>query len=341
MSVKFSDLDIEDQKYIEPHLRDFYDKVTFDTRTRWVMDFSQNDYSGYSSFDTRNYMDEDQFEAIKLDLFLNGLNLYEVTEFGNIHNKQYDKDILNLLAYPRSIFSELSHPGLVMKPLKSIRDELHFDGSVVLVATHDTASAVEGIDICLNNIYLSSGTWSLLGVKIDTPILSEHSRKMNYSHEGGRGYYRYQKNIMGLWIIEELMREMKIDTYEEIVNMAKSAHNVFYFNANDEKLFAPESMLNCVKYLIFEKYHVNIVDSSDLINSVYHSLAQSYKIAIDEIEKLTNTKYNDFYIFGGGTKNNFLNELIKKYTEKNVKILSTEATAIGNIKIQKEVMKYV
>ena len=152
MSVKFSDLDIEDQKYIEPHLRDFYDKVTFDTRTRWVMDFSQNDYSGYSSFDTRNYMDEDQFEAIKLDLFLNGLNLYEVTEFGNIHNKQYDKDILNLLAYPRSIFSELSHPGLVMKPLKSIRDELHFDGSVVLVATHDTASAVEGIDICLNNI---------------------------------------------------------------------------------------------------------------------------------------------------------------------------------------------
>ena len=164
---------------------------------------------------------------------------------------------------------------------------------------------------------------------------------MNYSHEGGRGYYRYQKNIMGLWIIEELMREMKIDTYEEIVNMAKSAHNVFYFNANDEKLFAPESMLNCVKYLIFEKYHVNIVDSSDLINSVYHSLAQSYKIAIDEIEKLTNTKYNDFYIFGGGTKNNFLNELIKKYTEKNVKILSTEATAIGNIKIQKEVMKYV
>lgn len=86
MSVKFSDLDIEDQKYIEPHLRDFYDKVTFDTRTRWVMEFNQNDYSGYSSFDTRNYMDKDQFEAIKLDLFLNGWNLYEVTKFGSIQH---------------------------------------------------------------------------------------------------------------------------------------------------------------------------------------------------------------------------------------------------------------
>ncbi len=84
MSVKFSDLDIEDQKCIEPHLRYFYDKVTFDTRTRWVMQFSQNDYTGYSSFDTWNFADESQFEDIKLDLFLHGLNLYEVTKFGNI-----------------------------------------------------------------------------------------------------------------------------------------------------------------------------------------------------------------------------------------------------------------
>ncbi len=86
MSIKFSDLDIEDQKCIEPHLRDFYDKVTFDTRAHWVMEFNQNDYSGYSSFDTWNYMDKDQFEAIKLDLFLNGWNLYEATKFGGIQH---------------------------------------------------------------------------------------------------------------------------------------------------------------------------------------------------------------------------------------------------------------
>jgi hypothetical protein len=84
MSVRFSDLDIEDQQHIETHLRSFYDKVTFDTRTHWVMQFSQNDYDGFSSFDTWNYMDENQFEAIKLDLFLNGWNLFAVTKFGNV-----------------------------------------------------------------------------------------------------------------------------------------------------------------------------------------------------------------------------------------------------------------
>jgi len=85
MSIKLSDLDIEDQRYIEPHLKSFYDQVTFETRTQWIMEYEQNDYKGYSSFDTPNYMDEDQFEVIKLDLFMNGFNLYEVTKFGSIH----------------------------------------------------------------------------------------------------------------------------------------------------------------------------------------------------------------------------------------------------------------
>jgi len=84
MSVKFSDLDIEDQRYIEPHLKSFYDKVTFETRTQWVMEYEQNDYQGFSSFDTWNYMDEEQFEAIKLDLFLHGQYLFKVSKFGSI-----------------------------------------------------------------------------------------------------------------------------------------------------------------------------------------------------------------------------------------------------------------
>ena len=84
MSIRFSDLNAEDQRYIESHLRPFYDKVTFKTRTQWVMQYEQNDYQGYSTFDTRNYMDEEQFEAIKLDLFLHGQNLFKVSKFGSI-----------------------------------------------------------------------------------------------------------------------------------------------------------------------------------------------------------------------------------------------------------------
>jgi len=226
-----------------------------------------------------------------------------------------------------------------MKPLEKIKNELNFDGNVVLVATHDTASAVEGIDIGMNHLYLSSGTWSLLGVKLHTPILTNLSRNLNYSHEGGVGYLRFQKNIMGLWIIEELMRDLKIDAYEKMVEMAKSATHVYIFNVNDERLFAPISMFECVKNLIVEKFDITDITNSNLINSVYHSLAKSYRDTIEEIEQLTHSLYREFYIFGGGTKNIYFNELIEKYTNKLVIVLSTEATAIGNIKIQKEVLK--
>jgi len=261
------------------------------------------------------------------------------TGFVDINKKEYHPEILKLLGIDKSHFSKLHQPGYIMKPLEKIKNELNFDGNIVLVATHDTASAVEGIDIGKNNIYLSSGTWSLLGVKIDTPILTNFSRNLNYSHEGGVGYLRFQKNIMGLWIIEELMRDLKIDAYEKMVEMAKSAQNIYIFNVNDERLFAPCSMLECVKNLINEKFDIIDINNSDLINSVYHSLAKSYKDAIEELEQLTHSLYREFYIFGGGTKNVYFNELIEKYTNKLVIVLPTEATAIGNIKIQKEVLK--
>jgi len=98
-------------------------------------------------------------------------------------------------------------------------------------------------------------------------------------------------------------------------------------------------MLECVKNLINEKFDIIDINNSDLINSVYHSLAKSYKDAIEELEQLTHSLYREFYIFGGGTKNVYFNELIEKYTNKLVIVLPTEATAIGNIKIQKEVLK--
>ena len=121
----------------------------------------------------------------------------------NAQTKEYDPEILKALGLPEAMFPKLTAPGTVLGPLKSdIATEVGGQTKVVLCATHDTASAVEGIPMEQGDApFLSSGTWSLLGVKLATPITSPESRRANFTNEGGVGYIRYLKNIMGLWIM--------------------------------------------------------------------------------------------------------------------------------------------
>ena len=118
----------------------------------------------------------------------------------NAQTGAFDEEIIETLGYPKQLFPKLCQPGTVIGEYEGIR--------CVLCATHDTASAVEGIPMEDNHPYISSGTWSLLGVKTQQPITDEASEKANYSNEGGVGYNRYQKNIMGMWLVNELQREL-------------------------------------------------------------------------------------------------------------------------------------
>ena len=249
-------------------------------------------------------------------------------------NGEFDMDIVRRLGYPEHLFPKLSQPETVLgNLLPEIAEKVGGNCKVVLCATHDTGSAVEGIPMDENSPYISSGTWSLLGVKTPKPITDTGSEKANYSNEGGVGYNRYQKNIMGMWIVNELQRELCPDTtFSEIVKMAEESRYEATIDANSPELLAPESMK-----VAFDILTDGLQSTADYFRCAYRSLALSYKQAIDELEANTGTKYDKIYIVGGGAKNEFLNRLTEEATGKKVIALPIEATALGNLKIQMEI----
>ena len=185
-----------------------------------------------------------------------------------------------------------------------------------------------------NHPYISSGTWSLLGVKTPKPITGKESEKANYSNEGGDGYNRYQKNIMGMWLVNELQREMCPDTkFPEIVKLAEQSSCDILVDANAPDFLSPKSMKSA-----FDQATGNCLTTlGDYFRCAYRSLAISYRDAIRELEANTGVTYENLYIVGGGAKNMFLNRLTEEATGKKVIALPIEATALGNLKIQMEV----
>ena len=238
-------------------------------------------------------------------------------------------EIVRKLGYPEHLFPKLSQPKTVLGDLlPEIAERVGGNCKLILCATHDTGSAVEGIPMEENSPYISSGTWSLLGVKTEKPITDKGSELANYSNEGGVGYNRYQKNIMGMWLVNELQRELCPDTpFSEIVKMAEESRCEALVDAN-----SPDSMKSA-----FDKATGGFSKIGDYFCCAYRSLALSYKKAIDELEANTGTKYDKIYIVGGGAKNEFLNRLTEEATGKKVIALPIEATALGNLKIQMEI----
>ena len=202
---------------------------------------------------------------------------------------------------------------------------------VVLCATHDTGSAVEGIPMDTDQPYISSGTWSLLGVKTPKPVTDEASELANWSNEGGVGYNRYQKNIMGMWLVNRLRSELCPDKpWNEITAEAEVSRFEETVDANAACFLAPESMKAAFDAALSMKPQ----NVGDYFRCAYRSLALSYKDAIQELQHNTAKHYDSIYIVGGGAKNAFLNELTERATGKKVIALPIEATAIGNLKIQ-------
>ena len=236
---------------------------------------------------------------------------------------EYDPAILEALALPEGLFHKLQHPGTVIGEYKGIQ--------VVLCATHDTASAVEGIPMTEPAPYISSGTWSLLGVKTARPITNEASQRANWSNEGGVGYNRYQKNIMGMWLVNRLRDELCPDKpWGEIVSEAEQSRFEETVDANAAAFLAPE----CMKAAFDAVLCTRPGTVGDYFRCAYRSLALCYAQAIRELEQNTGKQYDRIYIVGGGAKNAFLNRLTEEISGKQVIALPIEATALGNLKIQ-------
>ena len=246
----------------------------------------------------------------------------------NAETGAFDPAIIRALELPEHLFRPLQQPGTVIGEYKGMK--------VILCATHDTGSAVEGIPMEGNELYISSGTWSLLGVKTPKPLTDAGSEAANYSNEGGVGYNRYQKNIMGMWLANRLRNELCPEKpWDEITAEAEEKHFDHLVDVNDPVFLAPESM----KAAFDSKLPHPPKCVAGYFRCAYRSLADGYRKAIEEIERNTGIRYQKIYIVGGGAKNRFLNRLTEEATGKRVIALPIEATAMGNLKIQMEADK--
>ncbi|MGN1348964.1 MAG: rhamnulokinase family protein [Acutalibacteraceae bacterium] len=252
------------------------------------------------------------------------------TNLVNAKTKQWDEYILDKLGLPKEIFSPLSLPGTSVGHFtEEVKNEVGFDCGVLLCPSHDTASAVAACPIEDDSVYISSGTWSLIGTENTEPVLTQQALKANFTNEGGIEYrFRFLKNIMGMWLFQNIRKNLdKTLTYDEMMLMAIGSSFKEKIDPNAPCFVAPDNMIEAVRT------YLNKPDLPlcDVLSSVYHSLAESYKEAVGEIEKISQKEIKSIHIVGGGSRDKYLNLLTAQYTGKKVFTGLTEATATGNI----------
>ncbi len=207
---------------------------------------------------------------------------------------------------------------------------------VVSVATHDTASAILAIPkLQTGDAFLSSGTWSLLGTHVKTPITNQKAFEYNYSNEGNYDRtYRFQKNIMGLWVIVSYAKENGLTDFAELNILARQSEIESIIDINDQTFMNPSSMtVAIIEYC--KLTHQPVPDTvGDFARVIYRSLAKSYKTAIDELEDASGIAINSLTIVGGGAKAEFLNEEINKELSQIIKLFPYECSALGNVLVQ-------
>lgn len=265
----------------------------------------------------------------------------------NALTKEWDYELIGLLGLPERMFLPLTLPGTVLGPVtKEVEKEINYSCKVVIPCTHDTGSAVVALPIedkqnmQNRNLYISSGTWSLLGTEIMVPCLVPQAEIMNYTNEGGYGFrFRFLKNIMGLWMIQSVKKELEKTagrkiSFDEIDCAARNAKITSFIDCNDNCFLAPSSMIQSVKDYCRKNCEQIPETTGELAAVIYHSLAKSYAKAIGELEQLMNCHFTSLNIIGGGSKSSLLNELTAEETGLQVLTGPSEATAIGNLLVQ-------
>ncbi len=282
------------------------------------------------------------------NFFLTGAKTSEfsiatTTQCYNPVKRAWATDLLAALGIPAHLFREVVPPGTVLGPLRpALQKELGLAGvSVVASAGHDTASAVAAVPTSEPNyIYLSSGTWSLMGVELDEPMISPASLAANMTNEGGvGGKIRFLKNIMGLWLVQECKRiwEHAGDDYDyELLTQMAAAAPAFgaLINPTDPRFLAPENMVATIQSYCRETDQTVPTDQGAIVRCVLESLALAYRQVAEQIDRLTGRTHRLIHIIGGGSQNQLLNQFTANATGRTVLAGPVEATAIGNILVQ-------
>ena len=286
-------------------------------------------------------------DALSYMLTGNAVTEYTIAStsgFINPYTKQPDREILESIGISPELFGGIIMPGKTVGMLRN--DIAHECGlpegiPVVAVAGHDTGSAVAAVPAVDRNFaYLSSGTWSLMGIETDSPVINDETFRLNITNEGGvDGTVRLLKNITGMWLMENCMKEWKAAgreySYTQIVEMAGSSPSFRSFIDPDHRYFAnPESMTGAIARYCMETSQPVPESDSDFISCIFESLAMKYRRVLGWLQGFAGNEISVLHIIGGGARNSLLNGYTANATGKKVVARPFEATAIGNIMMQ-------
>ncbi len=275
-----------------------------------------------------------------LNYLLTGVKLQEytnasITQLCDPRTREWDKELLKRLGLPEKIFLKPQMPGKRVGSLcKEVEEEVGFSCPVRLPPTHDTASAfMAALPLDGNTAYISSGTWSLMGLELETPCLSRWAGERGFTNEAGfGGSILYLKNSMGLWLIQQLKKEgASALSFEELCGLAEEETTETRINCNDNSFLAPASICRAIDEYCEKTGQKKPESIPGYAAVIYHSLAMSYAEILRELETITGRSYENIHIFGGGSKAGYLNQLTASYTGKTVFAGPAEATAIGNL----------
>lgn len=257
-------------------------------------------------------------------------------------NGKWSDEIISALGLPEAIFPEIIPPGTILGPLRqSLIEELACHAIVIAPATHDTGSAVAAIPAKEKDfIWISSGTWSIVGMNTKQPIINDASFRENFTNEGGvEGTYRFSKNVMGLWILQQCKSQWNqagldysYDDLTEIANMAP--HLKSFIDPDFDEFLSPGEMVEKVKKYCLETQQPVPETDGEVVRAVLQGLALRYRYVIESLESILGMKTSTIHVVGGGSKNRILNQFTADAIGRRVYSGPVEATAIGNILVQ-------
>lgn len=290
-----------------------------------------------------------------LSYLLTGRRICEYTDAStsqllNARSKQFETALFDVAGLPSDIVGPVVMPGTI---IDSLTDELARSTGigkipVVAVAGHDTASAVVAVPASDSRFaYLSSGTWSLMGIETDQPVINDVSYKHNFTNEGGiEGTIRFLKNITGMWLLEQCRKEWNKEgcfySYQQIMEMAKHKTSFYSLVDPDNPCFTnPVSMTAAIKTYCDETGQIPPRENAEFVRCIFISLVDRYRQVLELLSEMTSFDIDKLHVIGGGAKNYFLNQLTANAIKRPVIAGPYEATAVGNCMVQAKALGVV
>ena len=270
-------------------------------------------------------------------------SMASTSQLMDMSTKQWSQEIFDKLSLPMELMPKVIAPGTVVGKLKGgLAKEFGCEPvDIIVVGSHDTASAIAAVPVSEKNwAYLSSGTWSLMGIEIPDAVINDETYKYQFANEGGvANTICLLKSIMGLWIVQECKRQWQSEgddlSYSQITQMAEDAEPFKAFiDPTDDSFYAPGGMPERINKYLADNGQSAINDKGQIVRIVLESLALNYRRVIEKLEEISGSSIDVFHIVGGGIQNELLCQFAANATGKKVVTGPVEATASGNIIMQ-------